>query len=442
MPNLIIHAGTGKTGTTSIQTSLARNEAGLAALGFRVLKSNRSAPQRSAKHRLAWKSTTDQSWDLLAKEVEQIRGTNDTFIFSNESLFSTPDSVLERLAEIFSDFRVASLLYVREQSDYVQSLILQNQKKHERAIDLHDPNVIDKVVERRLNAVDYLDVARRFERYFGDGSFHARIFDRAAFHNGSLIEDFYSTIGVPTTAGFDLDIESNPGLTVRYADVLRERWDELTENHRDRAVQDLALRLSKNEGGDKYFLPIERVEEIQAQFAESNRTFFSQFVGNGGAFPEKATHRTEPPTDIDAVTDHLTELLELWPWLPDRGWNKKVGMARRLFADGWSYSKHESGVSVRAKGSSSTIRFRRTFRTRPSDTLDNGLILDFDVEQVASRMVRVGSGEPTLVEFGNTPIAIPPSAFGDLDEVEITILHADAPTDLIITGMRTLDEDR
>ncbi|MDH3707196.1 MAG: hypothetical protein OES57_14095, partial [Acidimicrobiia bacterium] len=121
---LLLHIGTGKTGTTGIQEALARNEEQLKAAGFHVLESNR-ARAGSCKHGVSWRDHDDSSWKALAAEAESLRDSDADVIISSEGLWNQQAEVFEAIHDLFSGHTPRALFYVREQAEYIQTLGLQ-----------------------------------------------------------------------------------------------------------------------------------------------------------------------------------------------------------------------------------------------------------------------------------------------------------------------------
>ncbi|MCP3878478.1 MAG: hypothetical protein GY701_08820 [Sulfitobacter sp.] len=437
MARLIIHAGTSKTGTSSIQTSLLVNQRQLAAAGVYALKSNRSRPRRSAKHRLAWRDPTDSSWAQLRDELDQVRDTDDTFVISNETLFSLRDQQLKLLAGHLEGFEVAVLVYVRNQADYLQTLCLQHQKPRERQIDLEDEVAVGEFIERRIRGLDYYAMGERFESAFGVGTVHARVFDRRFMVDKDLLVDFFHFLGIEDPSALDLSTSANPSLNRKYATTLNREYDRLVENTRYADVLDMALRLSSLDQGTKWFLTEGQVAEIQEEFRDSNQQFFSKFVDNADAFPEAENFAdpTESGVDTTATADEMLDLLAEWPRLTQKGWSRKAGAARRIFRTGWVIARTPHGVVVEKEPGVSSLRFRLPAR-RVGQWATDDLHLVFGlVDASVNCDVGVNGGPAATIRLGEEPVKINLEALGELDQVEITISTSSDSDELRICSM-------
>ncbi len=437
MARIIIHGGTGKTGSTSIQTALAQNQQALAALGIRSLVSNRTNNTRSTKHRIAWRDSTDISWVRLREELDQIKDTDDTFILSNENVFSLRDDHLEHFASQFEGFDVAVLVYVREQTDYLQTLLLQHQKRENKQIDLTDRRQIQAWIDRRIDSIDYHRMAERMEKTFGTGTFHARVFDRELLINKDLLADFFACVGITDTSSLNLSTHTNSSLNPKYASVVRERSEQLTKDFRYSEVLDLAVRSSKNDDSPRWFLSEEEVTEIRERFEESNRLFFAQYVRNGGAFRQKDTHVKLVDLDWDSahIAEQMIREMKKWPQLNLKGWNGKAGSAKKLFRDGWTVYRTIDNVHVSKASDTASVRFRLP-ESKMGQWTENALTMTFTLAGDPQEQDVAINGTPVgKVSLGEEGIVIPFDLLGDIDEAEVSLTDTTGSQELLITSM-------
>jgi hypothetical protein len=363
MPRLIVHAGTGKTGTTSIQVALLNNEELLAERGFHVIRSNRPFA-RSAKHRLNWSDGSDPGWAELAAEIERIRPTGQHAVLSNEAMWQADREGLGRLVSAFEGYTPTVLLYVREQADYIQSMMLQKQKNPTKAMDLGNRDKIEKWIARR--PLDYLAVCGELEQVFGEGSVHARLFDRSAFAGNDLLLDFFQAIGVPDPASLNLQqAEANPSIAAEFAPILdRHRGSEDREMNL-RQLQDIACRMTANGYGSRYFMRRDHVEAVRNRFRESNRRFASTYLQNAYALPENDVWAAEGSPTEEELEATLIRIAQRVETLGQKGWTGTRGTARRIFAKGWTFEKADGrGVTAQLSEPRALIRFRTPFRQR------------------------------------------------------------------------------
>lgn len=365
MPKLILHVGTGKTGTTSIQVALKRNEVALAERGFHVVEARRTLPQL-AKHKLNWRDPKDQGWAEFAAEAERVRPTGRHLIMSNEGLWRVSPDDLKHLAEVFSGYEPMVVMYVREQAEWIQSSLLQKQKRKRKRFDLHNQKKVDRWIRRR--PLDYLTVCQGMERALGAGCVHARIFNRSAFVDGDLLVDFFQAIGVSDPHQLDLaQVESNPSLAAQFADILvrAQRGDDGTRLH-NKQMQDLACRLTANGVGSRFFLSRERVEALREDLRPHNEQFFRDYLKNGTALPVKAAWVTGEEESVESIEAKMNEITRRLALLGASGWSGQSRMAAKVFPQGWQLVKADDGDTSTAVLTAETgvVTFRLPFRRR------------------------------------------------------------------------------
>ena len=148
-PKLILHIGSGKTGTTTLQSTLAANKGALKA--HRILYPNippdvdhnlltawiqPSFSPRAFKHRFSERSDSQQKsarlfYKSLVREIDNSLETVDTVILSAEYLYRIlPPEAMRRLHEMISSTfsHVHVIAYVREPSEYYISFAQQRLK--------------------------------------------------------------------------------------------------------------------------------------------------------------------------------------------------------------------------------------------------------------------------------------------------------------------------
>lgn len=208
----ILHIGTEKTGTTSIQRSLAANRDLLVAQGFaypvspgsrnhlRLAIAAGNAGGNRALTRRALEPGGPEAVlasfpQRLQRELAALPDTVHTVIFSNEHCHSrlrTSQSV-QRLHDILVPFfeRMEVVVYLRRQDELAVSLYstqLRGEAFVRRQI-LPEP-------ERMWDYFDYAGMLDRYAAAFGKESLRPRLFDRSAMVGGDVVQDFLSICGL------------------------------------------------------------------------------------------------------------------------------------------------------------------------------------------------------------------------------------------------------
>ena len=281
---LVLHVGVHKTGTSSIQAALGANEKQLNKQGVFPLKVGRKEPGY-CQHHIKWGKEGLWGSLVLKKEVYEIKQAGGTCIVSMEEISRSSEDELKEIKAVFDGFEFLIVMYVRDHPEWFQSCILQSQKSKARLCDFHSLKVLPEQ-ESRQNS-DFLVIAERFERVFGRGTVHARLYDRSLFENGNAVDDFLKVIGILDLSTYDTSHERNVSFTVEMADVIRENKGKQLTTGEWRQIISMAMEASQKKPGSKYFYTKEDVERIWDKYSESNALFAKKYLVNSNAIPRK-----------------------------------------------------------------------------------------------------------------------------------------------------------
>lgn len=277
----ILHVGSPKTATSSVQSVLMRNRGRFLKDGILVPHSGQTA---SGSHRYL-------AYDLAGLPVpryavaadrnlgaEVARSEAETVLISSEFLWSilarheAAQRLLARLRAL--DLDVTVLLYVRNQPQYFNSIYQ------------HDANF------RRLRALPtFLRGARRNEARYG----YSRWLDFARAHDlpllvrpfsaevreAGVVEDFLTAVGVSTADDYDTKVELRRSVgpfTVAAAQSLMGRFEDpkgLSEQQASDCRQALRAELRRRHIVDQGYcgLTSEFAAEVEEAFQEDNARF-------------------------------------------------------------------------------------------------------------------------------------------------------------------------
>lgn len=447
-PRFIFHCGTGKTGTTSIQSALLINEGKLRDMGFQVARSIR-ANERNAKHRIEWSDASAPGWKALAEEAEQARAQGLHMIISNEAVWQTTPEVMRRFAKTFAGFQPQLIIYVREQVDYIQSLLLQHLKNPREAVemeprrgggrkaarapfDISDRTKLDKRIARRK--LDYYELCRGFEEVFGPGSVGARLFERSAFVGGDLLVDFFTAIGVPDPSALDLRQEpSNPSIAAQFVPLMASRGLELADGSRLVAapeLRDLACRLTANGLGSRYFMTKDHVEAVRRRFEVSNKAFAATYLRNATAIPLKNTWVPEETPSPEELEAQLLDIARRIYMISSQGWHGKGAQARLIFTSGWDIVAGDRRKHAVASEALATIDFRVPFRLR--SRLSDQVQIKLHTANNLPLLARVEANGLDLgeLDLASDVLRLPLQLCDPLDEVHLKLSFPNGPEGL------------
>lgn len=237
-PDLVLHIGLWKTGTTSIQRVMAARRDELAALGVHYPR----APGH-ANHQLLPAAFVPvarlgdfhpDTWEGMAPEarIARFRAEFDAeiaalpertrmVVISAEQLSGLLLTVEEvaalhaMLAPLFGRIRIP--VYLRRQDSHYASSYAQRL----RVGDMRAPRFPDGGPEQ-LGEYDYATILDRWARVFGEAAVEPRIYERGSLLNGDAVDDFLALCGIALDVPKDDPLRwSNPSLAPEAIELVR-----------------------------------------------------------------------------------------------------------------------------------------------------------------------------------------------------------------------------
>lgn len=326
----ILHIGTFKTGSTSIQGFLDANADRLAAKGVRFpLSLGRPNHHGLTVYALSERETTGLIRHLnlhdrqereekraaiaadLAAELAALPADVSTVVFSNEHLCGlNTQAEIERLRDLLAPHfdAMTVLVYLRRQdqriiSDYTQKV----RDGYTKPLDLlsYEP------AERRDHAV-FLD---KWAAVFGAGALAPRVFSRSRFVDGDLIDDFLEAIGVADDAAFVRPPRENPGLSHEAIEFLRllNRHLPLYEEGARNSLRDRLLPfLAEAFAGDGVRVSKGEAEALLALVGPSNADVAARYFGGAPAFDNDLSRYPDEPPPAPSFEDAVKIAAHLW----------------------------------------------------------------------------------------------------------------------------------
>ncbi len=300
---LVLHIGTEKTGSSSIQHTLARNRKLLRARGVLYPESvgprrgsqwgfvacSRSAPAADdIDHALgiADGNSLDSYRECLRRTLQRQLGRGslpESVVVSSEHLHSrvTDSSGVGRLAEFLSQFAegVRVVMYLRRQDRVALALHMTHVKSG--AGDC--PVFPDTAAGFWADYFDYESLYARWSTVFGADRVTVRIFDDVALGGGDIVADFLGTIGVDPL-GLSPSLDRNPSLSPDgYA--LIQHVNSLESCGRVALAPGVRARLVRGleavAAGRHYPATRREAEEFESRFAAGNARLLGQLFDRG-----------------------------------------------------------------------------------------------------------------------------------------------------------------
>lgn len=204
MKHLLLHAGTHKTGTTTIQRALSNSSDILRANGFYYPElepefTTKSFNHNKFAHAYADQPELEQSADAWSRRIFDQTKDGETVILSGESIYrhvrgsaEIPAQerrriYLNKVAETLSAFRVEVILYFRRRDRYMESVF------HERAATGRRNGTFDKFLQEYKHLADYQVQMEAFRAAFGN----VRAISYEAATEEGLLNCFSRVAGCP-----------------------------------------------------------------------------------------------------------------------------------------------------------------------------------------------------------------------------------------------------
>jgi hypothetical protein len=330
--DVVLHIGSGKTGTSSIQYFLLQNRAQLAELGLLYPQT----PGRARHTRLglfikpddelaetpSWHRQKESSPEefrrvfrrRLFREIEETGLSR--VLFSDEALYASSDQALRRLSQF--THRIARSLrlvaYLRRQDDHLVS-------RYQQVVKVGETRRLTERLRLDLSdTYDYYARLRTWERLLRPDAFAVRRFERDSLVEGSLYQDFLEAAGIDARADRLDQVEPrNESLDAEAVEFLRILNLHRVENEgAARGLTDnrkLVTRLADASTGPTLTLPDRSLDAFMARWKESNALVAREFLGdpNERLFqtPRKTSNTTTEQRLDPARLDHFLTLLEL-----------------------------------------------------------------------------------------------------------------------------------
>jgi hypothetical protein len=333
--DLVLHIGTGKTGTTSIQSFLHANRDRLADLGILYPRSpgtTRHArislsvlPEESVQRAPAWHRQGFTTPPEFQEEVHrglraELAGAGlPRAILSDEALFGAKPAGLERLRGLTDDIArsVRVVVYLRRQDDHVASRYQQVVKVGETR------RLVERVRVLNLRGFyDYRAKLARWQQAIEPTAIVVRRFERDCFVAGSLHQDFLEAAGVEAPLGrfapvtqLNESLDAETVELLRILNLFRVEHTGATAGQIDNRALIGRLRAVSADAGPTLTLPDELREAFMSRWEESNRAVAREYLADpsGELFrmPPKSSNTTSEQVFDPARLDHFLDVLEL-----------------------------------------------------------------------------------------------------------------------------------
>jgi hypothetical protein len=326
----IVHIGTEKTGSTSIQRMLRANVDPLKSRGFltapflgplsHIGLAVVALPDEPVLrwHRRVGVSSPDDVPDFRRRASRRLRRMHrhegSTLLLSCEQLshLANDEAKVDRLANWLTElgFEPEVLVYLRRQDRFLESS--HQQKVKAGATDpLHLP---PEESAGRGSVYDYWSMLNRWSRVFGVDAVRPRVFDRSTLVRGDVVLDYLACIGVDDPDAIDVPKQFNPSLSADAAEFLRLMNRHVPARGSGRIGRgNLSLLLREMAHDDPPLrLPSADAEEFVARFRDGNRLIALQYLGTPGdlfpAIEPREPEHSQPVLSLDRAVELASNL--------------------------------------------------------------------------------------------------------------------------------------
>lgn len=339
MPELTLHMGSGKTGTSSIQAMLDQRRADLLSSGVLYpLTPGRTRHVRlglslRTDHQLAGQPSWPQqqyddpaafrAWfrDALLSEIAASGASR--VLMSDEALYGSNQAMLDQLRLLIDAVTenqrhpLRLLVYLRRQDDHLVSRYQQVVKTGETR------SLVQRTQETDFAGVyDYAGRLRLWRRRLSPTAILVRPFERAGFAGGSLLTDFVHAAGLDLPAQGDPVGERNASLDAEAVEFLRlvnmAKREGALPGWQVRDQRQLADHLAALSTGPTLTLPAQVLEQFMAPWIEGNRAVAREFLPEHAGDLFQAPRKSAGTTTEQRLDPQRAEELLSAVTLPER----------------------------------------------------------------------------------------------------------------------------
>lgn len=318
---IILHTGVWKTGSTAIQTFLSANAGLLAERGVLIpAYARRMAEYNHLFERLVAEDATGVQAVMDDVRADIAAQNPDVVVISSEHFWHAPKHIIEcvahHLSQITTDIKV--IAYIRPQDDMWASLYAQ-QAKFFRVLPGHPIWGASDYIGSAISdhALYYHRCFQVYRDAFGEDAVDLRLYDRANFADGDVVQDFLGWIGIQDRTGFissEKDENSSFGWKgVAFSLWLADRMKRGVAEFENSKAAGKALRFAMRDTGRRFddvswygkapecFGPDERAR-IRSHYANDTAALAQDYFGGESPFgppPERAAE----PLSLDLVPE-------------------------------------------------------------------------------------------------------------------------------------------
>ena len=330
--DVTLHVGTGKAGSSTIQFFMRDNRDALASLG--ILYPRTPGGGRHGLLGLSAKPPEEMmaspEWPRqkqsdpaefrrhvrrrLVKEIAQ--SGLPRVLMSDEIIFGASPPTVRSLAAFTHRIArsVRLVVYLRRQDDHLVS-------RYQEGVKVGGVSRIEDWASQDMSRLyDYHARLAFHARRFEPSAIAVRRFEKGAFVDGSLLQDFLDAAGIEARAADLVPVaDRNRSLDAETVEFLRLFNRVRVEQGAAREGQidnrELVTRLSPASTGPTLTLPSARLDDVMAQWADSNRSVAREYLHDQSGVLFREPRKTGNTTSVQRLDpsrlDHFLALAEV-----------------------------------------------------------------------------------------------------------------------------------
>ena len=341
-PDLVLHIGTEKTGSTTIQNFLkanrnklmqqgiyisedlmipSGNQRWLAALAYNSARIDELISDQGYRSKAERDQDMVDRYERFKQEIEASASNCNRWIISSEHLQSrlTTDEEISRLHQLLRGLfkEITIVLYIRNPVDTAISLLSMFCVYGDVIEELPEPS--QPHVELICN---HAKILGQWQRNFPKTKIKLRLFEKDRLNQGDLLKDFCNQAHIKPGTDWSLQAQhSNERLTLRgmrYLHHLNSRFPPLVNGKKNPERGNLAAYIHTfTKQSEPFQITLEQQQAYEKYYAESNEAIRSQYFPNQATlWDDKArqyAHSTIKLSEVDSVDLTCLQMFaEIW----------------------------------------------------------------------------------------------------------------------------------
>jgi hypothetical protein len=332
---IYIHIGAHKTGTTTIQHALYKNQDVLRKNGILCPKSGRSFLDTAGNHNLGFElagikhmfNPENGTWADLKKEINHANDCQKVLI-SSEVLSILDIEKIKYIKELLNQYKVKIIMYIRRQDETLQSTwveVVRNVGQKPPIVSFHD--WLQKF-NYRVNNTEYLEIINKWEHAFSRENLILKILEPSQI-NKSLFNDFLSSCSINLPEITEVPNKNiSPGVkTIEAIRLIKNNLDFEKIKPNDwtflvKSIEELGNANNWNKRKLNY-IDEELSNKIMSSFEKENQIIMNKYFSSENLFsPKKFDDNSIDNFTYDDFSKD--EIIELFSFIIDLGFNPQV----------------------------------------------------------------------------------------------------------------------